>query len=114
MRAEHDIRNFPDRVHILKAIHQGIDQANSLSPDKPPVEKAPSTKLFGSGPLDSLGIIHLVESIEQYIMRELGIEIMIVSDLFEIDEHPLETVQSLADHVERLVVKKRMDMQRRD
>lgn len=113
--AELGIRNFTDRVLILKAIHRGIAQVNKNSPDKKPItDTAPSTKLFGSGPLDSLGIIHLVTAVEEIIKRDLDLEVVIVEDLFEIDEHPLETIQSFADHVERVVVKKRMAMQARD
>ena len=110
----HSIRNFPERVVILKAIHRGIDRVNDANPDKPPIDKAPTTKLFGSGPLDSLGIVNLIIAVEDDIKRELGIEIVVVEDMFEIDDHPLETVQSLADHVEKVLAEKRQSMQARD
>lgn len=107
-------RNFSERVAVLKAIHRGIDQVNDMNPDKPPIEKAPTTELFGSGPLDSLGIIHLITAVESDIKKQIGLEIVIIQDLLEIDDHPLATIQSLADHIERVVALKRQDMQRRD
>jgi acyl carrier protein len=106
-----EIRNFADRVAILKAIHRGIDDVNRLNEGKPPIDKAPATKLFGEGTLDSLGIMHLLAAVEGHLERDLGMEIVIVSDMFEIDDHPLETVQKLADHIERVVTKKRASMQ---
>lgn len=110
-----EIRNLAERVVILKAIHRAIDHINSANPDRVPLEKAPGTELFGSAAaLDSLGIMNLIVAVEENIKRDMNIEIVIVGDMFDIDNHPLQTVQALADHVERVVAKKKQAMQARD
>lgn len=87
---------------VLEIIYGAIDEVNALStPDKALV-KAPQTVVFGDGGvLDSLGLLNLLVALQDAVKAATGRSLLLLQmggiDLAS--DHPLRTVQSLAEHV---------------
>lgn len=90
---------------IVEAIFTALDELNETLPKERRIPKMKEAVLYGpAGSIDSLGLTLLIVSLEQKIEQEFGTEVTLVS--MTDDQSPFQTVQTLADHVARLLGKK--------
>ena len=86
---------------VIQLIYEVIDELNLDLPKEKQLEKSVHTPLFGkSSPLDSLGLVHLIVTIETKIEEELGASITIADErAISQPESPFRTVETLADYI---------------
>ncbi len=90
-----------DRDQILSGIYQVIDEINETFQKKENLEKKESTSLIGNqSTLDSLGLVHLISGIEDWIEEAYDI-VTVVADENSVsgDVSPFKTVSTLAEHI---------------
>ncbi len=87
----------------IELVFAAIDMVNQMSDDGQAIVKAPQTPLLGDmSTVDSLVLVNLVVAIEDAIMDETGkIVTLITEDSMTQESSPFESVQSLADYVDR-------------
>jgi len=89
---------------IIEIISNSIEEFNENSSDKIPV-KGPGTVLMGNeSKLDSLGLVSLLITVEQYIEDELEKNITIADEKAMSQKHsPFRTIGTLADYIDMLL-----------
>jgi len=89
-----------DDNRILNIIYKTIDEINEQRSRDERIEKSVNTGLFGDGAvLDSLGLVSLVTTLEQFIEEEFGVSITLLeASVFE-KENPFKTVKTLSDYI---------------
>lgn len=98
---------FSQELILNKIIYPAIDELNSQNPEKPPLEKAADTKIFGIGSnLDSLGLVQLIVCIEEQIKITTD-KIIALADEKAMSQHrsPFRNIQSLSDYIGVLLEK---------
>ncbi|MBI5741712.1 MAG: hypothetical protein HZA16_13475 [Nitrospirae bacterium] len=87
--------------NILQAVIETIDELNGQLPKEQRLEKSADTALFGNeGPLDSLGLVSLITTLEQKIEEKSGKPVTILEELEALEnENPFETVRTLVAYV---------------
>ena len=88
-----------ERKQAVLAIYAAIDEFN-VSSKKNKLEKAEDTSLFGEGaPLDSLELVNIVMSAEQYISEMAESDIVLASEAaMSRRRSPYRSVGDLADY----------------
>lgn len=94
------------KADIIEIIYGGIDELNSLRGDQEGLAKSPETVLMATGEgLDSLSFVNLVSVIEQTCEQKFGKSLMLTPGANEdVSNNPFATVNSLAEHVKRLLL----------
>ncbi len=84
-------------------VFAAIDSVNQMSDDGEVIKKAPETPLLGnSASVDSLVLVNLVVAIEEAIMDDTGkVVTLITEDSMTQESSPFDSVQSLADYVDK-------------
>ncbi|MEX0692942.1 MAG: hypothetical protein WD075_00730 [Rhodospirillales bacterium] len=87
----------------IEFVYAAIDSVNQMSDDGQAIKKAPDTPLLGdTTTVDSLVLVNLVVAIEEAIMDETGqIVTLITEDSMTQESSPFDSVQSLADYVDK-------------
>jgi hypothetical protein len=90
----------------LKIVLAAIEEVNDGVQEDLLISKLPDAELMGGDASpDSLTLIRLFIAIERFAEEMVGKEITIVDDsAFDAEESPLATVQSLTQHVEKLIL----------
>ena len=90
----------------LKIVLAAIEDTNDGVEEDLRISNSPDTVLMGGdGAADSLTLIRLLIAIERFVEEMTGKEIAIIDDsAFDAEESPLATVQSLTQHVEKLIL----------
>lgn len=92
---------MPNVENIVALIFEAFDETNAMLPAEQQLEKTEETALFGPlSPLDSLGLITMIVSIEQKVDEKFGAAIVLAEDgdLFQPDS-PLSSVAALAEYI---------------
>lgn len=92
---------MPNAENIVALIFEAFDETNAMLPSEQQLEKSENTALFGPmSPLDSLGLITMIVSIEQKVDEKYGASIVLAEDgdLFQPDS-PLRSVTALAEYI---------------
>ena len=86
---------------IRDAVYRAIDEINELRPPEKQIPKAAETVIFSrSGPLDSLGLLNFIVSLESAVEDLLGVELILSDKKFNINSfNPFATVSSLIDYL---------------
>ncbi|NLH47132.1 MAG: hypothetical protein GX444_00865 [Myxococcales bacterium] len=86
---------------IRDAVYRAIDDINELRPPEKRIAKTAEASLFSrSGPLDSLGLLNFIVSLEGAIEDLLGVELILSDKKFNINSfNPFATVSSLLDYL---------------
>jgi len=90
----------------LKIVLAAIEEVNDGVQEDLLISESPDATLMGGDASpDSLTLIRLFIAIERFAEEMVGKEITIVDDsAFDAEESPLATVQSLTQHVEKLIL----------
>jgi acyl carrier protein len=96
------------RNKILALIFNSIDELNSQSGLDSQLSKTKETVIFGkASPLDSLGLVNLIVSLEQAINDEFNLEITLADErAMSLENSPFKTVSTLADYILLLLKEK--------
>ena len=88
---------------VLKVIYDSIDEVNADL--ETPVLKKEDSSLFGQNSiLDSMGLVHLITSIEQKLEDETGKYLSIADErAMSMESSPFKTVRTLADYITKLI-----------
>ncbi len=88
---------------VLKVIYEAIDEVNIDL--ETPVLKNEDSSLFGENSiLDSMGLVHLITSIEQKLEEETGNYLSIADErAMSMESSPFKTVKTLADYITKLI-----------
>jgi hypothetical protein len=86
---------------IRDAVYRAIEEINELRPPEKQIAKAADSALFSrSGPLDSLGLLNFIVSLETAVEEMLGVELILSDKKFNINDfNPFATVASLIDYL---------------
>ena len=86
---------------MTEVVTSAIDEFNKAQPPEEQIPKSPETVLFGyEGTLDSLGLVHLVITIEQAVAEYLGAEVSIASErAMSRRRSPFRTIHTMVDYV---------------
>ena len=89
---------------IIKA---AIDEVNEEAEDGSVINNEPMTTLLGQeSSVDSLSLVRLLVTVERLIEEMTGKSVVIVDEsAFDAEISPFANVQSLIDHIERLLTK---------
>jgi|ERR1035437_1504927 acyl carrier protein len=93
------------RNELLIVIYTCIDELNSEMESKSQITKTPETVIFGDeSPIDSLGLVNLVVSLEQAINDEFNLELTLADEKAMSEKSsPFRTVSTLADYILKLI-----------
>ena len=93
---------------ILQMVYSAIDRINRQNPDSEPVEKDPSTILYGSkSKLDSLSLINLIVNVEQLTEERFHVPITLADErALSQAVSPFSTVEALATYIDALLKEK--------
>lgn len=96
------------RNKILALIFSSIDELNSQRGPNNQLSKTEETVIFGkASPLDSLGLVNLVVSLEQAVNDEFDFEITLADErAMSLESSPFKTVSTLADYILLLLKEK--------
>lgn len=92
-----------DRHAVVCAIHEAVDEVNTMLPRDQRIPKTPHSELFGpAGILDSIGVVNLVVAVEQKIEARFGHAVSL-TDESAISEsiNPIGSLGVLVDFVTR-------------
>ncbi|MDB5249638.1 MAG: hypothetical protein JWQ40_4032 [Segetibacter sp.] len=95
--------NMITKDEIIEIIFNSIDEINEQN--RSSIPKEASTTLFGSqSELDSLGLVHLITSIEEKTEEATGKNITIADEkAMSLSYSPFKTVETLANYIKTLV-----------
>jgi acyl carrier protein len=90
---------------IADSMAGAIEEFNTMQPPERHLGTAAETVLLGTdGVLDSLGLVHLLVTVEQRIAADFDMPITIASEkAFSLRSSPFATVRSLTSYVATLV-----------
>ena len=93
-----------EQEQALRLVYETIDQVNPQLPSARRLVKRPETVLVGpGGPLDSLGLITFVVTLEEKVGDELAHSVQLLDESTLADPTgPFHTVRTLADYVSAL------------
>ncbi|NTS75376.1 hypothetical protein HR060_00740 [Catenovulum sp. SM1970] len=85
---------------IQTLIFQAIDELNALREEEL-IDKSPSTALYGqASPLDSVDLVNLLLSIEEFLEDEFDISFTIANEkAMSLKNSPFKSVASLTDYL---------------
>ena len=91
---------------ILNVIYSSIDEINGSLSNNSKIDKNEYTVIFGKGEIDSLAFVNFIISIEENVNKEFRASIDLTNEemLME-DSSPFQTVNTLANYIERLLTK---------
>ena len=91
---------------ILDLIYRAIDELNEQQDPNEQLSKTEDTVILGpQAVLDSLGLVHLIVSLEQLVNDEMHTEITLADErAMMMDSSPFRTVRTLAAFIESLLV----------
>ena len=89
------------RVKVAKALFSALDEINEQLPKNRHLEKSLETVLFGkSGRLDSLGLVHLIVTVEQKISEDFEVTITLADEKAVSQKNsPFRTIGTLANYI---------------
>lgn len=84
----------------LKAVQDAVREINLSLPEDKQLSDDPDAVLFGEGSnLDSMGLVNVVMTAEQYISDELGDDIVLASEAaMSRKRSPYRSLRALADY----------------
>jgi acyl carrier protein len=90
---------------ILALVYAAIDEVNAQAADGVSIQKRPEAPLLGSDHgVDSLTFVNLVVAVEEQIHATLKKSVVLVDeDSMALQEHPFQTVGTLANYVEKIL-----------
>jgi len=90
---------------ILQTIYTAVDEINEQLPKGKSLAKSPETVLFGQlGQLDSLGLVSLIVTVEQYIQAEFGSDVTLADErALSQRNSPFQTIATLASYIPSLL-----------
>jgi acyl carrier protein len=93
------------RDELLALVYDAIDEFNASLPEGRPIEKRPDSALYeAGGPLDSLGLVHLIVSLEQRVLDKTGLGVALADEkAFSTSRSPFRDVSSLLRHLEERI-----------
>jgi len=93
------------RNKIIELIYTSIDELNEQNEADSQLTKTESTIIFGKDSnIDSLGLVNLIVSLEQYVNDEFNVEISLADERAMSQENsPFSTVSTLASYIEELL-----------
>ena len=93
---------------ILDIIYQCIDDLNIQNGSDIQLSKTEETIIFGkASPLDSLGLVNLIVSLEDAVNDEFNLEIILADErAMSLETSPFKTVSTLADYILLLIGEK--------
>jgi acyl carrier protein len=91
---------------IIACLYAAVDESNRDRPGEPEMAKSPDAPIHGADSvLDSLGLINFIVAVEENVEREFGVELVLADDhALERESSPFQTIATLADYVEELLV----------
>lgn len=92
---------------ILNIVYRAIEDVNRELPADKKLEKAETTELYSeSSALDSLGLVKLILTTEEYLEDEFGVLVTISDQVVTSRAHnPFKTVQTFAEFIEDQLAK---------
>jgi hypothetical protein len=93
------------RIEITDAVMDAIRDTNALLPPGGALEVSEGAGLLEPpGQLDSLGLVNLLVAVETRCLTALGATVSLVDSIqLPPEESPFRSVQSLVDHLERVL-----------
>ncbi len=90
---------------ILDIIYETLDEINEVLGERQKIEKTKGAKLYGkNGPLDSLGLVNLMASLEQNFEDYFDVSIIIASEKAMSQKNsPFRTIDSLSNYIKELI-----------
>lgn len=85
---------------LNEIIYPAVDEAKKTIDSAAALDRAPESRLFGGGALDSLGLVRFIVLVEERIQDRTALELTLVSDkAMSRSSSPFRTLQTLADYV---------------
>ena len=92
---------------ILYAV---VDEAKGAIPSADSLDRAPDSRLFGDGGLDSMGLVRFIVMVEEKIEDETDRQITLASDkAMSRKSSPFATLQTLADYIAECLAEEGQD-----
>lgn len=90
-----------EKQAILEIIYSAIDEVNKYAEDEDRLNKTIDQPLFTkNGPLDSMGLVNLVITLEELIETEFGKSVQFMQmDFLNSEKNPMKSVEALADYL---------------
>lgn len=96
-----------NKEKIVQVVYDAIDTLNKQLSEENQLTKSEDTVLFGEmGKLDSMGLVSLIITVEEYINDEFGKSITIANEkALSLQNSPFLTVQTLVDYTLSILTK---------
>ena len=90
-----------DKKSVIEVIYLAIDEVNKYAEEDVKLKKEVDQPLFTkNGPLDSMGLVNLVITLEELIETQFGKSLQFMQmDFLNSDKNPMESVGALADYL---------------
>ncbi len=94
-----------NRDRIIQKIYEALEEVNFQIAEDKIIAKSGDSPLFGeNGKLDSLGLVHLLVSIEERIQDEFKLSLTLADErALSMGNSPFRTIDTLADYILLLI-----------
>ena len=94
-----------DQNRLQTCVLQAIKELNEQLPPEQQIEESARAKLFGhDAPLDSIGLVNLIVTVEEQLSDELDIEVTLANEkAMSRRTSPFQSVETLLDFIEELI-----------
>ena len=87
-----------------------VDEAKDCIETAKDMEKAPDATLFGSGALDSMGLVRFIIMVEERIEDEKDVKLTLASEkAMSRKRSPFRTLQTLAEFIDECIAEQASD-----
>lgn len=94
-----------ERGQLETCVLQAVKELNEQLPSEQQIEESGKAKLFGrEAPLDSIGLVNLIVTVEEQISDELDVELTLANEkAMSRRTSPFQSVETLIEFIEELI-----------
>lgn len=95
-----------NKDELIQLLYQVVDEINEdFDNESEMLLKAEDTVLYGEGgKLDSIGLIRLISTVEEFVEDKYDKEIVLVDEeALNMEESPFHTIATLATHLQKVI-----------
>lgn len=85
---------------LTEILYPAVDEAKETIPSAVRLERAPGSRLFGEGGLDSLGLVRFIVIVEEKVEELTEVQLTLASDkAMSRSSSPFKTLETLAAYI---------------